>query len=35
MADLVKQLNLPFNLFNTIDHDNSQVKKTVFNGMRE
>jgi UDPglucose 6-dehydrogenase len=35
MAELVKQLNLPFDLFETIDHDNSQVKKTVFNGMRE
>ncbi len=34
MADLCKQLDLPFNLFDTIDHDNSQVKKTVFPNMR-
>tara|TARA_B100000902_G_C27292995_1_gene908308 strand:- start:25 stop:819 length:795 start_codon:yes stop_codon:yes gene_type:complete len=35
MADLVKKLKLPFDLFDTIDKDNSKVKKTVFNGMRE
>lgn len=34
MADLCKQLDLPFELFKTIDHDNCQVKKTVFPGMR-
>jgi UDPglucose 6-dehydrogenase len=34
MADLCKQLDLPFNLFDTIDYDNSQVKKTVFPNMR-
>lgn len=35
MADLCKNLNLPFKLFETIDQDNSKVKSTVFNGMRE
>jgi UDPglucose 6-dehydrogenase len=35
MGDLCKRLGLPFELFDTIDHDNGQVKKTVFNGMRE
>ena len=34
MADLCKKLDLPFSLFDTIDHDNSQVKKTVFPNMR-
>jgi UDPglucose 6-dehydrogenase len=34
MADLCKQLELPFELFDTIDHDNDQVKRTVFPGMR-
>lgn len=34
MADLCKRLDLPFELFNTVDHDNSQVKRTVFPGMR-
>jgi UDPglucose 6-dehydrogenase len=34
MADLCKQLDLPFTLFDTMDHDNSQVKKTVFPNMR-
>ncbi len=34
MADLCKKLELPFELFDTIDHDNSLVKRTVFNGMR-
>lgn len=34
MADLVKKLNLPFDLFATMDHDNEQVKRTVFPGMR-
>jgi UDP-glucose 6-dehydrogenase len=34
MADLCKQLNLPFELFKTIDHDNDQVKKTIIPGMR-
>lgn len=35
MADLCRQLDLPFNLFDTIDHDNEQVKRTVFPGMRQ
>lgn len=35
MADLCRQLDLPFNLFQTIDHDNNQVKRTVFPGMRQ
>lgn len=35
MAELCRRLNLPFNLFKTIDHDNSQIKPTVFPGMRE
>lgn len=34
MADLCKKLDLPFELFSTIDHDNNQVKRTVFPGMR-
>jgi UDP-glucose 6-dehydrogenase len=34
MADLCKKLDLPFDLFATMDHDNNQVKKTVFLGMR-
>jgi UDPglucose 6-dehydrogenase len=34
MGDLCKRLGLPFNLFDTMDHDNAQVKKTVFPGMR-
>jgi UDPglucose 6-dehydrogenase len=34
MADLCKRLELPFDLFDTVDHDNSQVKRTVFPGMR-
>ena len=34
MADLCKKLDLPFDLFATMDHDNNQVKKTVFPGMR-
>jgi UDPglucose 6-dehydrogenase len=34
MADLCKQLDLPFELFDTVDHDNNQVKRTVFPGMR-
>lgn len=34
MGDLCKRLGLPFNLFETMDHDNDQVKKTVFSGMR-
>jgi UDPglucose 6-dehydrogenase len=35
MADLCKKLNLPFKLFETVDHDNSQVKTTIFQGMRK
>lgn len=35
MADLIKKLNLPFDLFDTIDKDNDKVQKTVFDGMRE
>jgi UDP-glucose 6-dehydrogenase len=34
MADLCKKLDLPFELFDTMDHDNNQVKCTVFPGMR-
>ena len=34
MAHLCKKLGLPFNLFETINHDNNQIKKTVFPGMR-
>ena len=34
MADLCRRLQLPFDLFDTIDHDNDQVKRTVFPGMR-
>lgn len=34
MSNLCRQLELPFNLFETISHDNSQVKQTVFPGMR-
>jgi UDPglucose 6-dehydrogenase len=34
MADLCKKIGLPFNLFDTIDQDNNQIKKTVFPGMR-
>jgi UDPglucose 6-dehydrogenase len=34
MAELCKQLDLPFGLFETVDRDNSQVKRTVFPGMR-
>lgn len=35
MAELCKKLNLPFDLFSTIDHDNSKIKTTVFEGMRK
>lgn len=35
MDELCNRLGLSFNLFETIDHDNNQVKKTVFPGMRE
>ncbi len=35
MADLCKKLDLPFKLFETVDHDNSKVKTTVFQGMRK
>lgn len=35
MADLCKKLELPFNLFSAVDHDNNQVKTTVFDGMRK
>lgn len=35
MAELCKKLNLPFSLFDTIDHDNNQVKTTIFQGMRK
>jgi UDPglucose 6-dehydrogenase len=35
MVALCKNLNLPFNLFSAIDHDNMQFKTTVFNGMRK
>ena len=30
-----KKLDLPFNLLDVVTEDNSKVKKTVFNGMRE
>lgn len=35
MADLCKKLDLPFKLFETIDIDNNQVKKTILPGMRK
>ena len=35
MANLCKELSLPFELFNAVDHDNNQVKTTVFQGMRK
>lgn len=35
MADLCKKLSLPFELFSAVDHDNNQVKTTVFDGMRK
>ena len=35
MADLCKKLELPFDLFSAVDHDNNQVKTTVFDGMRK
>lgn len=35
MAELCKKLELPFKLFDTVDNDNNQVKKTVFVGMRK
>jgi UDPglucose 6-dehydrogenase len=35
LALLIQQQNLPFELLTAIDHDNAQVKPTVFNGMRE
>lgn len=35
MAALCEKLNLPFKLFETIDADNSQLKTTIFQGMRK
>lgn len=35
MANLCKKLGLPFDLFDTINNDNSKVEKTVFTGMRD
>jgi UDP-glucose 6-dehydrogenase len=35
LASLIKKLDLPFNLLDVVTEDNSKVKKTVFNGMRE
>ena len=35
LASLIKKLDLPFDLLNVVTEDNSKVKKTVFNGMRE
>lgn len=35
MASLFKNLDLPFDIFNTIDSDNSKLLKTVLEGMRE
>jgi UDP-glucose 6-dehydrogenase len=32
---LVKQLGLDLKLFETIDRDNQQFKRTVFTGMRD
>lgn len=32
---LTKKLNLPFELFSAIDHDNQQIETTVFSGMRK
>jgi UDPglucose 6-dehydrogenase len=34
MADLCKTLDLPFELFSAVDHDNNKVKTTIFEGMR-
>ena len=35
LASLIKKLDLPFDLLDVVTEDNSKVKKTVFNGMRE
>ena len=35
LASLIKKLDLPFSLLDVVTEDNSKVKKTVFNGMRE
>jgi|TARA_B110000971_G_scaffold118484_1_gene121393 UDPglucose 6-dehydrogenase len=35
LAGLIKKLDLPFDLLDVVTEDNSKVKKTVFNGMRE
>lgn len=35
LSSLVKKLELPFDLLEAIDEDNSKIKKTVFNGMRK
>ncbi len=35
IASLLKQLNLDFELINSVHTDNEKFKKTVFNGMRE
>jgi len=35
VADICKKLDLPFDLFKSIDHDNSLLKPTVFPGMRK
>ena len=34
LAKLIEKLNLELDLINSIDHDNSKFKTTVFNGMR-
>jgi UDPglucose 6-dehydrogenase len=34
MANLCKKLGLPFDLLDAINNDNSKIKKTVFDGMR-
>lgn len=35
MAHLCEKLDLPFNIFKTVDSDNNKLKKTVFKGMRK
>ena len=34
IMQLLKDLNLDFDFFKTIDSDNSKVKSTIFSGMR-
>jgi len=35
MAKLLEKLNIEFDMFKSIDSDNSKLKITVFNGMRK